>query len=197
MNTYLCEKTHSGASLTPLETACFDRGVLFLDGSITEDTATRFIQNGMVLALKEIPMTVVINTNGGDLQAGLNIYDFLTSMPHVTTVAVKAYSMGSLLFAAGGKRIMFPHSQLMIHEPLLASGVSGSCSSVETMADVLKSKREQMAALFSKHTGKAAEEFLEIMRKDTYFNAEEAMALGLCDAVETWDSILRNEVKHV
>lgn len=196
MNTYEIEKTHSGASLMPLATTCFDKGILFVDGNITEETATNFIQNGIILMSKNIPLTVVINTNGGDLQAGLNIYDFLTSMKNVTTVAVKAYSMGAVLFVAGTKRVMLPHSQLMIHEPLILSGVSGSCSSVEAMSDVLKAKREQMAQLFAKHTGKPAKDFHKVMSKDTYFNAEEAITFNLCDEVSTWDTILKTEVTY-
>ena len=150
----------------------------------------------IILMSKNIPITVVINTNGGDLQAGLNIYDFLTSMKNVTTVAVKAYSMGAVLFVAGTKRVMLPHSQLMIHEPLILSGVSGSCSSVEAMSDVLKAKREQMAQLFAKHTGKPAKDFHKVMSKDTYFNAEEAITFNLCDEVSTWDIILKTEVTY-
>ena len=196
MNSYQIERTHSGTTLTPLETTCFDKGILFVDGSITEETATNFIQNGIVLASKEIPLTVIINSNGGDLQAGLNIYDFITSLKDVTTVAVKAYSMGAVLFAAGTKRIITPHGQVMIHEPLLSSGVSGSCSSVEAMSDVLKAKKVQIAQLLSKHTGKSIKELNKAMSKDTYFSAEEALKFGLCDSIQSWNKILAKEVMY-
>ena len=191
MNTYKIEKTHAGASLAPLDSVCFDRGILFVDGTITEETATQFIQNGILLAAKDTPITIIINTNGGDLQAGLNIYDFITSMKDVTTIAVKAYSMGAVLFVAGSRRIMLPHSQLMIHEPLIQSDLSGSCSSVEAISNVLKAKREQMAQLFAAHTGRPAGDFHSVMSKDTYFNAEEAVAFGLCDTISNWNAILQ------
>ena len=193
MNTYCTEKTHSGTTLTPVETSCFDNGILFIDGSITEETATKFIQNGIVLASKDIPLTVIINSNGGDLQAGLNIYDFILSLKDVTTVAIKAYSMGAVLFSAGSNRIITPHGQVMIHEPLLSSGVSGACSSVEAMSDVLKAKKVQIAQLLSKHTGKSIKELNKVMSKDTYFSAEEALKFGLCDSIQSWDKILAKE----
>jgi ATP-dependent Clp protease protease subunit len=196
MNAYQVEKTHSGSSLTPLETACFEEGFLFIEGEITEATATAFIQNGILLAAKGKPITVILNTNGGDLQAGMNLYDFLTALPDVTTVALKAYSMGAVLFAAGGRRVMLPHSQLMTHGPLISGGVSGSCSSVEAAASVLKAKKAQMAKLLARHTGKTVKELNRILSKDTYFNAEEASAFGLCDTVTTWDKILNKEASY-
>lgn len=196
MNTHHLEKTHSGASLLPLETACFDQGTVFLDGTINEETATRFIQNGILLARKQIPMTVVFNTNGGDLRAGLNIYDFITAQKDVTTVALKAYSMGSLLFVAGKKRIMFPHSDLMIHEPLLSSGVSGSCSEILTVSDHLKSERERMIRLYAEHTKMTTADVRKFMKKDTYFTPDQAAALGFCDAVMTWDEFLKGGMNH-
>ena len=196
MNSHLLEKTHSGTSLLPLETLCYDQGTVFLDGTITEETATRFIQNGMLLAKKQIPLTVVINSNGGELQAGLNIYDFIASRKDVTTVALKAYSMGSLLFAAGKKRIMLPHSRLMVHEPLLSSGVSGSCSEILTVSDHLKDEREMLIQLYVQHTGMSTADIRKIMKKDTYFTPDRAMIFGLCDTVMTWDEFLKGDVNH-
>ena len=73
MNTYEIEKTHSGASLTPLATTCFDKGILFVDGNITEETATNFIQNGIILMSKNIPITVVINTSIHKIDKTANI----------------------------------------------------------------------------------------------------------------------------
>ena len=196
MNTYQLEKTHSGVSLLPLDTVCFEQGVLFLEGSINEETATRFIQNGMILAKKQIPITVVINSNGGELLAGLNIYDFLTSLQDVTTIALKAFSMGSLLFAAGKKRVMLPHSRLMLHEPLLASGVSGSCTTVETATDQLKAERELVIGLYAKHTGMSVGEIRKVMKKDTYFTAEQAKAFGLSDGTVSWNDVLKGDVNY-
>lgn len=196
MNTYQLEKTHSGVSLLPLDTVCFEQGVLFLEGTINEETATRFIQNGMILAKKQIPITVVINSNGGELLAGLNIYDFLTSLQDVTTIALKAFSMGSLLFAAGKKRAMLPHSRLMLHEPLLASGVSGSCTTVETATDQLKAERELVIGLYAKHTGMSVGEIRKVMKKDTYFTAEQAKAFGLSDGTVSWDDVLKGDMNY-
>lgn len=196
MNTYQLEKTHSGVSLLPLDTVCFEQGVLFLEGTINEETATRFIQNGMILAKKQIPITVVINSNGGELLAGLNIYDFLTSLQDVTTIALKAFSMGSLLFASGKKRVMLPHSRLMLHEPLLASGVSGSCTTVETATDQLKAERELVIGLYAKHTGMSVGEIRKVMKKDTYFTAEQAKAFGLSDGTVSWDDVLKGDMNY-
>ena len=196
MNTYQLEKTHSGVSLLPLDTVCFEQGVLFLEGTINEETATRFIQNGMILAKKQIPITVVINSNGGELLAGLNIYDFLTSLQDVTTIALKAFSMGSLLFAAGKKRVMLPHSRLMLHEPLLASGVSGSCTTVETATDQLKAERELVIGLYAKHTGMSVGEIRKVMKKDTYFTAEQAKDFGLSDGTVSWNDVLKGDMNY-
>jgi hypothetical protein len=142
----------------------------FIDGKIfvLYGLGTTAVPNGYV----------VFNTNGGDLRAGLNIYDFITARKDVTTVALKAYSMGSLLFVAGKKRIMFPHSDLMIHEPLLSSGVSGSCSEILTVSDHLKDERERLIQLYVQHTRMTTAYIRKFMKKDTYLTPDQARSSG-------------------
>ena len=96
----------------------------------------------------------------------------------------RAYSMGALLFASGRHgRYMLPHSELMLHEPLLGSRVSGNASSLKSISDSLLEARERMNELLARHTGRTPEEVAEATGYDHYFTAEESVSFGLCDGI--------------
>ena len=95
-----------------------------------------------------------------------------------------AASMGALLFAAGNKRDMLPHAAVMIHDPL-TTGISGSALSVEQASRRLMETRKITASILAEHTGHTIEEVYEKTKKDSYFNAEEAVAWRLADRIIT------------
>ena len=102
----------------------------------------------------------------------------------VRTVCVgTAASMAALLFAAGKRREMLPHARLMIHDPLIAGGIGGSALHIDSVSRDLMRTRETTAQLLAKHSGHTLEEVYEKTAKDTYFEAEEAVAWGLADRV--------------
>ena len=72
---------------------------------------------------------------------------------------------------------------LMIHEPLLRSGVGGSASSIKNISDSIIETRNLLNGILAKHTGKSIEEIQQATSFDNYMNAEESVAFGLCDEV--------------
>ena len=132
-------------------------------------------------------VTVFINSPGGEVSSGLALYDVMqaVSCPIRTVCLGMAASMGALLFMAGDKREMLPHSRLMVHDPLIAGGITGSALSVKAAADDLMRVREVMGQIIAKHTGKTLEEVLATTATDTYFEADEAVEYGLADRVIT------------
>lgn len=139
------------------------------------------------------PITLVINSGGGEVVAGLAIYDTMRMLPcDVNTVCVgEASSMAALLFAAGAHRCILPSAYVMIHDPLIGgSGVTGSALTVEAMTSRLMRIRQQVAEILAKHTGHSVEEVLDRTARDTYFSAQEAVQWGLADEVlTTWGGI--------
>lgn len=136
---------------------------------------------------QQLPITLYINSPGGEVQSGLALYDVMqaVSCPIHTVCLGMAASMAALLFIAGAQREMLPHSRVMIHDPLIGGGIGGSALSVKARADDLMRIRDITAQVISQHTGMNLEEVFELTAKDTYFEAEEAIANGMADRIIT------------
>lgn len=136
---------------------------------------------------QQLPITLYINSPGGEVQSGLALYDVMqaVSCPIHTVCLGMAASMAALLFIAGGQREMLPHSRVMIHDPLIGGEIGGSALSVKARADDLMRIRDITAQVISQHTGMNIEEVFELTAKDTYFEAEEAIANGMADRIIT------------
>lgn len=134
---------------------------------------------------QQLPITLYINSPGGEVQSGLALYDVMqaVSCPIHTVCLGMAASMAALLFIAGDQREMLPHSRAMIHDPLIGGGIGGSALSVKARADDLMRIRDITAQVISQHTGMNLEEVFELTAKDTYFEAEEAIANGMADRI--------------
>ena len=133
----------------------------------------------------EAEITMYINSPGGEVTSGLALYDVMraVSCPIRTVCLGTAASMAAVLFAAGDRRDILPHGQVMIHDPLLSGGVGGSALHVQEISRNLLKSREAVCAILAEHTGKTLREIYKKTAKDTYFGAEEAVAFGLADRV--------------
>lgn len=132
---------------------------------------------------KEI--TMFINSPGGAVTSGLALYDVMAglSCPIRTVCLGTAASMGSILFVAGTKREILPHGRVMIHDPLQVMNGSITALQLEEESRLLMQTREILCKILSERTGHTVEEIYEKTRRDSYFNAEEAVAFGLADLV--------------
>lgn len=134
----------------------------------------------------EAPITLYINSPGGAVADGLAIYDVMQtiSCPIHTVCMGTAASFGALLFAAGDTRDIFPHSKVMIHDPLIAGqGLTGSATLLHTKIESLMETRQTLAEIFAHHTGRTLDEIYEKTAKDTWFTALEALEFGLADNI--------------
>ena len=135
----------------------------------------------------EAPITLFINSPGGEVQSGLALYDVMqaVSCPIRTVCLGMAASMGALLFIAGDNRDILPHSRVMIHDPLIGTGAGGSALSVKARADDLMRIRDITAGVIARHSGMPIERVFELTASDTYFEAKEAVEAGLADRIVT------------
>ena len=192
---YIQVKSSNGITLVPLETRLLSERKLFLEGEINQEKACAFVQKILFLCKEddEKPIDVLINSPGGEILSGLLIYDCIQSCK--TTIRMFcmgiAYSMGALLFASGNHgRFLFPHSELMLHEPLLGNRVGGNASSIRSISDSLMESRNKMNQILAKHTGKTIEEIEEATSFDHYYSPEESVAFGLADAVIGFEKLM-------
>ena len=133
----------------------------------------------------QAPVTLFINSPGGEVQSGLALYDVMQTLScPVTTICLgMAASMAALVFVSGARREMLPHSRVMIHDPLIGGGLGGSALSVKARADDLMRIRDITAGVIARHSGMSIERVFELTASDTYFEAKEAVEAGLADRI--------------
>jgi len=179
-------KSSNGISLVPMETRFMADRQIFIEGDIDSEKALDFMKKVIYLNRESSePINVFINSDGGEINAGMLYYDVILSSkaPIRMWCAGHAYSMAAILFACGKQRYMLPHSELMLHEPLLGSQIHGSASSIKSISDSLLETKQKMNQLLAKHTGHTETEVEAISHYDHYFTPEEALAFGLCDKI--------------
>lgn len=126
-----------------------------------------------------------INSSGGDITAGLAMYDTMRSLrSNVVTVSLgEASSMASLLLAGGtkGKRFALPNSRIMIHQPL--GGTWGQASEIAIAAKEILYLRSVLNRLLAESTGQPLKRIEVDSDRDFYLSAEQAKAYGIIDKV--------------
>lgn len=129
------------------------------------------------------PVEVVINSGGGDVYAGSEIYATLKeyagdSVSKIVGVAASAASV----IAMGTKRtVIAPTAQIMIHN--VSSRASGDYRNLQHEAEVLKNYNTSIANAYRLKTGKSQEELLELMDNETWFNAQQALEYKFVDEI--------------
>ena len=204
MNMYLpaiIKETSNGYFSVSLMDELMSNREIYCLGEINAESAGALILQLKYLERQDADseITMYISSPGGEVSSGLAIYDIMqtVSCPIKTVCVGTAASFGAVLFAAGNKREMLPHSKLMIHDPLIAgTGFTGSATSISEKVGNLMKTRDVIGEILSRHTKRTLDEIYEKTAKDTWFTAEEAIAFGLADAiVEGGEGKVIKEVK--
>lgn len=185
----IIRETAEGLNRLAIRDEMLDQRVLELMTSVDAESCAVVIRGLLHLQRQDstTPITLYINSPGGEVQSGLALYDVMqaVSCPIRTVCLGMAASMGALLFIAGDEREILPHSRVMIHDPLIGAGAGGSALSVKARADDLMRIRDITAGVIARHSGMSIERVFELTASDTYFEAEEAVEAGLADRVIT------------
>ena len=185
----IIRETAEGLNRLDIRDEMLDQRELELMTSVGAESCAVVIRGLLHLQRQDptAPITLYINSPGGEVQSGLALYDVMqaVSCPIRTVCLGMAASMGALLFIAGDEREILPHSRVMIHDPLIGAGAGGSALSVKARADDLMRIRDITAGVIARHSGMSIERVFELTASDTYFEAEEAVEAGLADRVIT------------
>ena len=188
-------KSSNGITQVSADSKLLSQRKVFIEGEITPEAACEFVKKIMVLNEEDPnkPIDVLINSPGGEINSGMVMYDVIqASKAPVRMFCIgRAYSMGAVLFACGNHgRYMLPHSELMLHEPLLGNRVGGNSSSIKSISESLLETKRKMNQILSKHTGKSEEEVEKATSYDHYFSPEESKSFGLCDQIVDFSVIM-------
>ena len=164
---------------------------IFINGPISTGMSHVVIAQILFLEAEdpEKDIHVYINSGGGEVTAGMAIYDtFQFVKCDVSTIIMgQACSMGSLLATAGaaGKRFMLPHARNMIHQP--SGGAEGQATDIEIQAREIMKMKKYLTEIYVAHNsaGKTFDELSRDMERDFFMSAEEAVAYGLADRIIT------------
>ena len=193
------ETTSKGERAYDIYSRLLKDRIVMLNGVVEDQMANSVIAQLLFLESEDPDKDILlyINSPGGQVSAGLGIYDTMQFIKcDVSTVVIgQACSMGSFLAQAGakGKRIVLPESRTMIHR--VSSGTRGTSGTVHVQElqfeDALRSMEEskkvnrRLTELYVRHNtaGKTYEEMAETMKFDTFLTAHEAVEWGLADKV--------------
>lgn len=176
-------------SIDPTERTLFESRTLFLSGVVNSELALRITRQLLALekASADAPITLWINSPGGEVQAGFAIYDMIQFIsPRVITVINgTAASMGSVIALAAEKsdRYAMTNAKLLLHQPLIGGTIQGPASDIEIHARDIIQLKQRMHRLYAERTGTPEEVFVQMMERDRWLAPDEAVQLGLIKGI--------------
>ena len=162
---------------------------IFLWGEVSDKSARDVTEKLLYLEAKDPgqEITFYINTPGGSITAGMAIYDTmqLISSPIKVVVTGMAASMGSILLCGAdkGKRLLYPHSRVLIHQPLISGQMVAVAVDIHIQAKEMERLRDELNLILSQSSGQPLEKIQKDTDRDFYMTAKEAIAYGLADGI--------------
>ena len=159
---------------------------ILLSGEIDKALAEKVIRQLLLLeADSESPIKIMIDSPGGDADAGYAIFDMIRFIkPPVFTIGMGLVaSAGALVLLAAPKdrRLSLPNSHYLIHQPL--SGIRGVATEIEIHAQEVEKLRVKINELIALETGQTLAQVEKDTDRDFWMNAEEAVKYGLISKV--------------
>jgi ATP-dependent Clp protease protease subunit len=162
---------------------------IFLWGEVSDKSARDITEKLLYLEAdapgKEI--TFYINTPGGSITAGMAMYDTmkLISSPIKVVVTGMAASMGSILLCGAdkGNRFLYPHSRVLIHQPLISGQMVAVAVDIHIQAQEMERLRDELNTILADSSGQKLDKIQKDTDRDFYMTAKEAIEYGLADAI--------------
>lgn len=179
----------TGFMMKKIEKLFFEKRAVYLWG-VVDDKSAREVVSKLLLLDADKPgqeIKFYINSPGGVVTSGMVIYDTmkLIQSPVSTICMGLAASMGSILLSAGtkGKRFVYPHGEIMIHQPSLGGYFQATSADIEIQANQIRKTKELGAKILAENCGKPIEQVMKDFDRDYWMDANEAVAYGIVDAV--------------
>src|ERR1041385_1683547 len=175
--------------LKKMEQLFLKKRSVYLWGPV-EDKSARDIVSKLLLLDADKPgqeIKFYINSPGGVVTSGMVIYDTMRMIqsPVITICMGLAASMGSILLSGGvkGKRLIFPHGEVMIHQPSIGGYFQAASADIEIHAKQMQRTKEISAQILANNTGKSFERIMKDFDRDYWMDAKEAVDYGIVDTV--------------
>ena len=181
------EQTSRGERAFDIYSRLLNERIVFLGTPVDDQIANLIVAQLLHLESEdpEKDISLYINSPGGDVYAGMAIYDTMRYVrSEVQTICFgMAMSMGALLLAGGakGKRMALPNAKILIHQ--VSSSFQGQATDIEIHAKEIIDVRRRLDEIIAKHTHKDLEQVRTDTERDYFMSSEEAMKYGIIDRV--------------
>ena len=172
-----------------LEKQFFEKRAVYLWG-VVDDKSAKDIVSKLLLLDSDKPgqeIKLYINSPGGVVTSGMVIYDTMKMIgsPVNTICMGLAASMGSILLSAGekGKRSIYPHGEVMIHQPSLGGYFQGTSADLEIQAIQTQKTKELGARILAENCDKSFDQIMKDFDRDYWMDAKEAIEYGIVDSI--------------
>jgi len=172
-----------------MEQLFLEKRAVYLWG-VVDDKSARDIVSKLLLLDADKPGAEIkffINSPGGMVTSGMVMYDTmrLIKSPVSTICMGLAASMGSILLSAGtkGKRFIYPHGEVMIHQPSLGGYFQATSADIEIQANQMRKTKEIGAKILAENCGKTVEQIMKDFDRDYWMDAKESVEYGIVDKV--------------
>ena len=170
-----------------LEKYFFEKRSVYL-WSVVDDKSARDVVSKLLLVDADKPgeeIRFFINSPGGVVTSGMVIYDTMQMIKSpVSTICMGlAASMGSILLSGGvkGKRMIYPHGEVMIHQPSLGGHIQGVSADLEIQAKQTQRVKLIGARILAENCGKTVPQIMRDFDRDYWMDAKEALEYGIVD----------------
>jgi ATP-dependent Clp protease protease subunit len=181
------ETTNRGERAYDIYSLLLKNRIIFLGTPINDQVANVVVAQLLFLSSEdpEAPIQMYINSPGGQVYAGLAIYDTMQMIPNtISTLAVgMTASFGTVLLTAGakGQRYALPNATIHMHQPL--GGAQGQASDIEIQAREILRLKARLNEVLARHTGQTLDAIERDTNRDYYLDAASAVEYGLVDRV--------------
>src|SRR5438270_5117330 len=172
-----------------LEKYFFQSRSIYLWG-IVDDKSAKDVVTKLMLLEADKPgdeIKFFISSPGGSVTSGMVIYDTMRMVksPISTICMGLAASMGSILLSGGtkGRRFIFPHGEVMIHQPSLGGHIHGVSADMEIHAEQMLRTKEMGARILAENTGQTVERIRKDFERDYWMDADKALEYGIVDKI--------------
>ncbi|MCB1174153.1 MAG: ATP-dependent Clp protease proteolytic subunit [Leptospiraceae bacterium] len=166
-----------------------DERKIYLWGAVEDSSAKQIVERLLFLEAREPgkDISLYINSPGGVITSGMAIYDTMQMISSdVATVCMGlAASMGALLLCGGasGKRYAWPHSRIMIHQPLISGQIVAPAIDIKIQAEEIRKIRDELNRIIAEASGRSIEQVEQDTDRDYYLNSKEALEYGIIDGI--------------
>lgn len=149
-----------------------------------DSTCPNDIKNALATKSKNEKLTVLVNSGGGSVMAGQEIYSLLSGRSDVEIKVQSLAGSAASVIAMANHCEISPVAMIMIHNVSM-SGASGDYHDMQKNAEILRQMNAALAGAYTAKTGRSQEEILKLMDRETWLTANQALEMGFVDGISS------------